>query len=72
MSKGRWKFIAGCRPHTVTVYGRSAGGVLYARCRDPGTRSGKRRAKLSRIVALYLRHRTPRKSFVTNNAAETL
>ena len=24
MSKGRWKFIAGCRPHTVTVYERSS------------------------------------------------
>jgi len=97
MSKreGRWRFSAGCRPYTVTAYEREPGGVLYARCRDPSLRSGKRvvslghcdrdrarryaveqaaalqcgadeitasRTRLDKVVALYLRHRTPRKS----------
>lgn len=94
MNKRRWRFTAGCRPHTVTAYERESG-VLYARCRDPNTASGRRvvslghrdrerakryaveqaaalqrgaaeitagRARLGRILALYLGHRTPRKT----------
>ena len=34
----KWKFTAGSRPNTVTVYEREAGGILYARVWNPGAR----------------------------------
>lgn len=30
----KWSFSAGNRPHTVTVYDRELGGIIYVRARD--------------------------------------
>jgi integrase len=38
--KGRWSYSVGERPHTVTVYEREPGGVLYAGCWDASLRGG--------------------------------
>jgi integrase len=94
----KWSYSAGTAPHTVAVYEREAGGILYARAWDSKARNGKGswkrvslghrdRAKAKRyatkqaaqlqsgeviaapakltlagVTALYLEHRTPRKS----------
>lgn len=41
-----WKYSAGTRPHTVTVFEREPGGALYARAWDPTTPGGRRRRSL--------------------------
>jgi len=90
----KWRYSAGEKPYTVTVYERESGGTLYARIWNPNKRSWKRSslghnerkdaiayaleqsAKLMKgiadlregkmtvgqVLALYTRHRTPRKS----------
>ena len=69
MSRRRkaWRFSAGTRPHTFTVYERNAGGPLYARCWDPsmnGGRGGKRR------VSLGHRDRQRAKAYALEQAAK--
>lgn len=37
----RWSYVAGERPHSVTVYEREPGGVLYAAAWDPSLKGGR-------------------------------
>ena len=45
MAKEKWKYSAGKKPHSVTVFEREPGGILYARIWDPA-RSRWRKASL--------------------------
>jgi integrase len=47
-----WRFKAGARPNTITVFERDAGGMLYARAWDPSARNGK-----GNFVRVSLSHR---------------
>ena len=45
----KWSYSAGAKPHTVTVFERKAGGVLYARAWDASARNGKGNWRLTSL-----------------------
>ena len=64
--KKPWSFSAGSRPHTVTVFERTAGGPLWVRVWDPtlqGGKGGRRR------LSLKHRNRERAKSYAFAQAA---
>lgn len=62
-----WKYSAGEKGCTVTVYERRPGGVIYARCNDPSLADGKGGY---RRVSLGHRDRNRAKSFADRQAAQ--
>jgi integrase len=62
-----WKHSAGIKPHTVTVFEREAGGMLYARVWDGSARNGK-----GSTIRISLGHRDKQKAkrYATVEAAK--